>query len=498
MLFVMVDIMSHNQKDILDVEDGELMEDGEICDDEEDPSAGSANSKNPTDQPVPSLLPLQRQKKAARRSDETNPTDGFASRIHPAKKTKIVNQKKMAIFSAPEVKTKIIGLKTKAMEISIIDKWAVEEDRPYAGRAPFGRGFRGKRYNTEHQICKFFREGYCRDGDQCSYSHQAEDSLRRPELCKFYLSGFCKKGLQCLMLHGEYPCKMFHKGECTRDPCRFSHVPATDYTRPLIEKMIADDEARALPPQPQFPPAPPRGRRVLLPGGPAPVNPTVSGSTPPQQGVLPPAAVIHAPLPPQQQTSNGQIAPPSIVVPKLALPQRPPLYPPQQPVTSGFFGAPHTISTAPKKIEPPKPAAPAPENVPFNLDEMLNKLANQSGYNTINESPASPPPMHSEPLFAVPMIPNDRAIRWRLFEVKTKPLYFGIDDVEHIRPNDPRRSRVLSSTFDAHSQMLTLAGRQVLPPDQPVDPRLRSQPEPVAVPKASPTLAPFSSWMPQV
>jgi hypothetical protein len=61
---------------------------------------------------------------------------------------------------------------------------------------------------TENTICKFFREGFCREGDNCVYSHNAQDSHRRPELCRFYAQGYCKRGLACPNLHGEYPCKV--------------------------------------------------------------------------------------------------------------------------------------------------------------------------------------------------------------------------------------------------------------------------------------------------
>ena len=61
--------------------------------------------------------------------------------------------------------------------------------------------------DTAHVICKFYREGYCRDADHCAFSHLAEDSLRRPELCKFYQNGFCKKvggGLLTLLLELDF------------------------------------------------------------------------------------------------------------------------------------------------------------------------------------------------------------------------------------------------------------------------------------------------------
>lgn len=90
----------------------------------------------------------------------------------------------------------------------------------------------------EKTICKFFREGFCRDGDECAFSHNAADSHRKPELCKFYQHGFCKKGLSCLHLHGEYPCKAFHKGECSKEQCQYSHLPLNDFTQPIFDQVF--------------------------------------------------------------------------------------------------------------------------------------------------------------------------------------------------------------------------------------------------------------------
>ena len=90
---------------------------------------------------------------------------------------------------------------------------------------------------TEAVLCKFFREGHCRDGENCVYSHNAADSNRKPELCKYYQQGYCKKGLACNLLHGEYPCKAFHIGKCDKNPCKYSHVQLNDYTRPLYEQV---------------------------------------------------------------------------------------------------------------------------------------------------------------------------------------------------------------------------------------------------------------------
>lgn len=91
---------------------------------------------------------------------------------------------------------------------------------------------------AKETICKFFREGFCRDGDECAYSHNAADSRRRPELCKFYQHGFCKKGMMCQHLHGEFPCKAFFKGECSKEPCQYSHQSLNEFTQPIFDQVL--------------------------------------------------------------------------------------------------------------------------------------------------------------------------------------------------------------------------------------------------------------------
>ncbi|VDK27392.1 unnamed protein product [Gongylonema pulchrum] len=177
-----------------------------------------------------------------------------------------------------------------------------------------GRGYRGRW--GDRQICKFFREGYCRDGDNCSYSHDATDSGRKAELCKFYQQGYCKKGLQCPLLHGEYPCKAYHKGECSKDRCKFSHLPLNSFTQPIFDQvggpvclvmcMMKDDELASRIAIPQGP----LKRRVLLPGGPSSSPP---GATP---SAVPVMVTVNADA--GSITAGGIIPPPSVVVPTLS------------------------------------------------------------------------------------------------------------------------------------------------------------------------------------
>uniref|UniRef100_F1L607 Zinc finger CCCH domain-containing protein 4 n=1 Tax=Ascaris suum TaxID=6253 RepID=F1L607_ASCSU len=90
-------------------------------------------------------------------------------------------------------------------------------------------------------MCKFFRRGHCKHGLNCCYSHNAADSDRRPEVCKYYKRGNCSRDSECVFLHGESPCKAFHKGECTMVPCRFSHLPLNEFTKPIYEQLVRDE-----------------------------------------------------------------------------------------------------------------------------------------------------------------------------------------------------------------------------------------------------------------
>ena len=75
-------------------------------------------------------------------------------------------------------------------------------------------------------ICQFYVNGACKKGENCPFSHNAEQ-IHKKELCKFYLSGKCTKGENCLYSHdlAEVPCKFYHGiGFCENlQNCPFSH-----------------------------------------------------------------------------------------------------------------------------------------------------------------------------------------------------------------------------------------------------------------------------------
>ena len=62
--------------------------------------------------------------------------------------------------------------------------------------------------NNSSTLCRFFfQSGYCRNGDACRYSHNANGLSRQEALktipCPYYASGSCRFGDRCELLHEE-------------------------------------------------------------------------------------------------------------------------------------------------------------------------------------------------------------------------------------------------------------------------------------------------------
>ncbi|KAG1654481.1 Zinc finger CCCH domain-containing protein 8 [Nymphon striatum] len=72
-------------------------------------------------------------------------------------------------------------------------------------------------------VCKFYLEGKCFKGDDCTYRHDGSPS-KKPELCKFYLNSSCRSGDGSTCFSNEN--------------CKFSHDPLNDETRKMLAKCL--------------------------------------------------------------------------------------------------------------------------------------------------------------------------------------------------------------------------------------------------------------------
>ena len=96
-------------------------------------------------------------------------------------------------------------------------------------------------------ICKFWLAGGCPLSDaDCPFDHSGVVT-KRNEKCRYYAGrDHCKKAKSCEFMHETFPCRVFHLFEgreeelgdfrC-KDPCKFSHQPLDDVTRPLFEEV---------------------------------------------------------------------------------------------------------------------------------------------------------------------------------------------------------------------------------------------------------------------
>ncbi|XP_014244471.1 uncharacterized protein LOC106663841 isoform X3 [Cimex lectularius] len=86
-------------------------------------------------------------------------------------------------------------------------------------------------------MCKFFLQGKCHRGTDCTFSHQTH-SNRKFELCKFYMNDCCTKKDKCMYMHGDFPCKFHHLGlKCYAGKrCKFSHYPVSNFVKQMLVK----------------------------------------------------------------------------------------------------------------------------------------------------------------------------------------------------------------------------------------------------------------------
>ncbi|CAJ1456229.1 unnamed protein product, partial [Effrenium voratum] len=126
------------------------------------------------------------------------------------------------------------------------------------------------------QICKYFLEGSCFKGDECSYAHGAEqlqapgpgaglpaESSFKTKMCLYHLQGTCFKGEACTYAHSEEElsgaaesnfktkmCLWHLQGQCVRgDACTFAH----DESELMEPGALVPQGAQALPMPPVVP-----------------------------------------------------------------------------------------------------------------------------------------------------------------------------------------------------------------------------------------------------
>lgn len=77
-----------------------------------------------------------------------------------------------------------------------------------------------------HVPCKFYKQGTCTAGANCTFSHSSD--LSSQAVCKFYLKGNCKFGTKCALLHTMSP---FGSSSSSSTSSRFIPNQQQNYSR---------------------------------------------------------------------------------------------------------------------------------------------------------------------------------------------------------------------------------------------------------------------------
>lgn len=163
----------------------------------------------------------------------------------PNKKNEKVGTMKV---QKPEIKTQILkkkeaDFKSNLTTTSDNKNISKNQNNKHTEKTPF----------VPRLICRYFMEGLCTKGNQCTFSHsvvpnKTQEEARVKEPCKFFIAGSCMKGESCYFSHdlSSVPCKFFHlKGECSAASrgagCRFSHEPIDAVT---YEKLRSSENEK--------------------------------------------------------------------------------------------------------------------------------------------------------------------------------------------------------------------------------------------------------------
>jgi len=83
-------------------------------------------------------------------------------------------------------------------------------------------------------VCLFWTQGYCKNGDNCKYSHPSLEIDGKKPICQFWIQGNCKNRSVCMLDHPPREgvatkpvCIFWIRGTCRKDEssCSGSHAP---------------------------------------------------------------------------------------------------------------------------------------------------------------------------------------------------------------------------------------------------------------------------------
>ncbi|KRZ78241.1 Zinc finger CCCH domain-containing protein 6 [Trichinella papuae] len=340
----------------------------------------------------------------------------------------------------------------------------------------------------DRMLCRFFKEGFCREGDRCSYSHvsapatakrsppaNASSQNKRKELCKYFASGYCRNGRKCPYMHNDFPCKFFPIGDCRKgERCRYSHAINVD--------RVNSDFAKPVPPEEHLPPL---GSKIASVQLELPTRRKVLLNDPPKQAMLPTpySGTALLPSPPcEMSTGNcdqreisssyamshddGISFPYAKMEREYSRISQEPLLETPNIKSENFMAEaqkPSLIDDVEKRKEKEHDDTSTSNAVvptaKINIIAMLREIKSQvKGADKIQDSPASPEPMKQWVLVPQTVLLVDFKLQLlgdikRENKVRNMTMVISLKDVK-LRA-DPRVKKYLSSQFDAVSDLFT-------------------------------------------
>ncbi|KRY43343.1 Zinc finger CCCH domain-containing protein 6 [Trichinella spiralis] len=358
---------------------------------------------------------------------------------------------------------------------------------PQAAAAAAGTA-RERGDRRDRTLCRFFKEGFCREGDRCPYSHvspattakrspsaAATSQNKRKELCKYFASGYCRNGRKCPYMHNDLPCKFFPIGDCRKgERCRYSHAINAD-------RGVNSEFAKSVPLEEQH--VPPLGSKIASVQLELPTRRKVLLNDPPKQAMLPTpyTGTGLLPSPPREMAAGNCDQPSSYAMSHddgISFPyanmereysrisQEPLLETPN--IKSENFMAEAQTGSLIDDVEMRKEKehdetgtskAAAVPTAKINIIAMLREIKSQvKGADKIQDSPASPEPMKQWVLVPQTVLLVDFKLQLlgdvkRENKVRDPTMVISLKDVK-LRA-DPRVKKYLANQFDAVSDLFT-------------------------------------------